>query len=141
MASKIPKTGSHTGAADTTAAVNEFMNQLDHPFKAEIQAIRTAILGVSAEVAEGIKWNAPSYRTTEYFATTNLREKAGVGIILHLGAKVRDVGPAGISIQDTEGLLKWLSKDRAMIVFKDMNDFKAKKAAIEKVLKQWLKYV
>jgi Domain of unknown function (DU1801) len=141
MASKIPKTGSHTGAADTTAAVNEFMNQLDHPFKAEIQAIRTAILGVSTGVAEGIKWNAPSYRTTEYFATTNLREKAGVGLILHLGAKVRDVGPEGISIQDTAGLLKWLAKDRAMIVFKDMNDFKAKKAAFEKVLKQWLKYV
>jgi Domain of unknown function (DU1801) len=141
MTSKTPKTGSHTGAADTTAAVNEFMNQLDHPFKPEIQAVRDAILGVSPEVAEGIKWNAPSYRTTEYFATTNLREKAGVGIILHLGAKVRNVGPDGISIQDAEGLLKWLAKDRAMIVFKDMNDFNAKKVAFKSVLKQWLKYV
>jgi Domain of unknown function (DU1801) len=141
MASNKPKTGAQTAKPDTSAAVDEFMSQLDHPFKSEIQAIRTAILAVSSAVTEGIKWNAPSYRTTEYFATTNLREKNGVGIILHLGAKVRDLGPEGISIQDSDGLLKWLAKDRAMVVFKDMSDFNAKKLAFTKVLKQWLKYV
>ena len=28
-------------------------------------------------IREGVNWNAPSFRTTEYFATTNLREKDG----------------------------------------------------------------
>ena len=127
--------------ADTTEAVDAFMNSLQHPFKAEIQAIRSAILGVDRSIAEGIKWNAPSFRTTEYFATTNLREKAGIGVILHLGAKVRDTGPGGLEVQDPEQLLKWLAKDRAMIVFKDKQDFVAKQAAFEGIVRSWLAHV
>ena len=136
-----PKPAPHTTAADTTAAVDAFMAKLDHPFKAEIQAIRTAIVGADRSIAEGVKWNAPSYRTTEYFATTNLREKAGVGVILHLGAKVRVGGPDPVSVKDPEKLLKWLAKDRAMIVFKDMADFRAKKAAFVAVVRSWIAHV
>jgi len=117
------------------------MSKLDHPFKAEIDAVRTTIRGADASIAEGIKWNAPSFRTTDYFATTNLREKAGVGVILHLGAKVRDIGPAGVPIKDPKGLLKWLAKDRAMVVFKDMQDFTMKKDAFKVVVRQWIAYV
>lgn len=130
-----------SGAADTTKAVNEFMQKLVHPFKNEIQAIRKAIVGVDATIAEGIKWNAPSFRTTEYFATTNLREKSGVGIILHLGARVRELGPTGVTIRDPDTLLRWLAKDRAMIVFADMKDFRAKKAAFEGLVRRWIAHV
>ena len=117
------------------------MSTLDHPRKAEIQAIRSAILGADSAIAEGVKWNAPSFRTTDYFATTNLREKAGVGVILHLGAKVKAVGPAGVPIADPSGLLKWLAKDRAMIVFKDMGDVAAKQAAFQDLVRQWIEHV
>ena len=141
MATKKPKPASHSGAADTTKAVDEFMGKLDHPFKPEIEAIRTTILGADSAVAEGIKWNAPSFRTTEYFATTNLREKTGAGVILHLGAKVRDVGREGLQINDPSGLLKWLAKDRAAVVFKDMADFTSKRAAFEGVIRHWITYV
>ena len=141
MASKKPTPASHTSAADTTKAVDEFMNQLDHPFKAEVQAIRRTILAAHPAIAEGIKWNAPSFRTTDYFATTNLREKAGIGIILHLGAKVRDLGTEGLPIQDPEHLLKWLAKDRAVIVFRDMGDFTARKAAFEAIVRHWITHV
>lgn len=131
----------HGGTADTSAAVDEFISRLDHPFKAEIQTIRSTILGVDRAIAEGIKWNAPSFRTQEYFATTNLREKAGVGVILHLGAKARELGPDGVSISDPEQLLRWLARDRAMIVFRDMQDFVAKKIAFERVVQQWITHV
>ena len=67
------------------------MATLEHPFKPEIEAIRRLMLGVDPGVREGIKWNSPSFRTTEYFATTNLRSKAGIGVILHLGARVRQL--------------------------------------------------
>ena len=117
------------------------MTGLQHPLKAEIQLIRSAILGVDPSIDEGIKWNAPSFRTTEYFATTNLREKAGIGVILHLGAKVRDTAPGGVAVRDPEQLLKWLAKDRAMIVFKDMQDFAAKKAAFEGIVRSWLAHL
>ena len=138
MAAAKPKPPSHATGADSTKAVDAFMSALKHPFKDEIQAIREAVLDADPSIAEGIKWNAPSFRTTEYFATTNLREKNGVGIILHLGAKVRDVAPDGMPIEDPRKLLKWLARDRAMIVFNDMKDFKAKQAAFVGIIRSWI---
>src|SRR5262245_48132423 len=132
---KKPGTATHKTAADSTEAVDEFMRTLDHPFKKEIAAIRVSVLSVDQSIAEGIKWNSPSFRTTEYFATTNLREKNGVGLILHLGAKVRDL-PDGVAIDDPKQLLKWLAKDRAMVVFDDLADFNRKKAAFERIVRQ-----
>lgn len=117
------------------------MATLEHPFKPVIEAVRTAILGADSAIAEGIKWNSPSFRTTEYFATTNLREKAGLGIVLHLGAKVREVPKAGLTVDDPEGLLKWVSKDRAVVVFRDLKDFTAKRGAFVKVIQQWVALV
>ena len=100
-------------AADTTEAVDAFMMSLDHPFKAEMEAVRRVILGVDPSIAEGIKWSAPSFRTVEYFATFHLREKVGFSVILHLGAKARD--GARPVIPDPTGLLRWLGKDRAIV--------------------------
>ncbi|WP_331611406.1 DUF1801 domain-containing protein [Povalibacter sp.] len=117
------------------------MSTLEHKSKDEIQAIRDWILGADPSIAEGIKWNAPSFRTTEYFATTNLREKSGVGVILHLGAKVRDIAPDGLRIDDPEKLLKWLARDRATIVFKDAADFDARKASFSNIIRCWITYV
>lgn len=74
-------------AADTTNAVDQFMAALDHPCKAEIEALRAALRAVDPAIAEGIKWNAPSWRTSEYFATTHLHAKTGFGLILHLGPR------------------------------------------------------
>ena len=69
------------------------LKSLSHPMKAEIELMRAAILGADPSIREGVKWNAPSFRTHEYFATTNLREKKGIGLILHLGAKAEDSNP------------------------------------------------
>ncbi len=124
---------------DTTEAVDAFLSTLDHPFKAGIEALRRIILDVDPSIAEGIKWKVPSFRTTEYFATTHLRAKEGVGVILHLGAKVKDIGDLGI--EDPEGLLTWLAKDRAMVTFKDMADVRSKQSAFETIVRQWIAHV
>ena len=131
----------HNTAADTTKAVDEFMETLDHPLKATIESIRASILSADSRISEGIKWNAPSFRTTEYFATTHLREKKGVGVILHLGAKARELPAGGIAVEDPENLLEWLGKDRAMVVFRDLADFKKKQAAFEGIVKSWIAHV
>ena len=124
--------------ADTPTAVDQFMATLDHPFKAEIETLRRAIPAVDPAIAEGIKWNAPSWRTTEYFATTHLRSKAGLGLILHLGAKVRALPEGGVAISDSTGLLKWLGKDRAQVEFTSSADLAAKLPALQAVLRQWI---
>lgn len=140
MAKAKSKAEGHDARADSTDAVDEFMKTLEHPFKSEIEMLRRAILAVDPAVAEGIKWKSPSFRTSEYFATTNLRAKAGVGLILHLGAKIRDL-PGGIKIADPAGLLKWLGKDRAMVEFATPNELRQKASALQAVLRQWIEYV
>jgi hypothetical protein len=118
--------------ADTTEAVNEFMATLDHAHKATIEALRKIICDVHSSIEEGVKWNAPSFRTDEYFATVNLRAKDGIAVILHLGAKVRE--SPKIDIKDPEGLLKWLAKDRAMVSFTSLEGLRRDKAAFQGIL-------
>jgi hypothetical protein len=138
MAPRKSRPAAHGTAADTTKAVDEFMRALDHPMKREIEAIRSAILGVDRRIAEGINWNAPSFRMGEYFATTNLREKKGIGVILHLGAKARELPAGGLAINDPSGLLRWLAKDREMVVFADLAHLEASRAAFESLVRQWI---
>ncbi len=139
MTDKKPKSRGDKPAPDSTQAVDQFMSALTHTHKAEIQELRQIILGAHASISEGIKWNAPSFRTTEYFATTHLRDKAGIGLILHLGAKVRDI--ASVPVDDPTHLLKWLGKDRAAMSFTSLDDIEQKKAALQAVVLQWIRHV
>lgn len=134
----MPPPASHRTPADTSAAVDRFLAASLHPHKAAIEALRGLILGVHPDIQEGIKWNAPSYRTHDYFATTNLRDKVGVGIILHLGAKVRN---ETLAIDDPAQLLTWLSGDRATARFRDIADVHLHARAFQAVLVQWIGHV
>lgn len=136
---KQQKAGGRNSSADSSAAVDLFMAKLEHPCKDELQAIREIICGVDRTITEGVKWNAPSFRTTEYFATTHLRAKSGVAVILHLGAKVRNT--SSFHIDDPEGMLKWLGKDRAMVSFIGMKELRERTAAFEHIVRQWIKHV
>jgi hypothetical protein len=126
---------------DTAAAVDAFMAQLEHPHKPAIALLRTIVTGADPRIAEGIKWNAPSWRTHEYFATTSLREKNGIGLILHRGAKVRDLPAGGLAIPDSDGRLKWLAPNRAMLVFGDAADLRAAATALAAIVRAWVAHV
>lgn len=117
--------------------VDDFMRKLDHPLKAELGAVRSILLGVSPEIIEGIKWNAPSFRVQEWFATVNIRKDV-VLVILHLGAKVKDNSTAGLTIRDPTGLLEWLAKDRALVKFPDMKAIQSGRKAFEGIVRQWI---
>jgi len=140
MNSKAPA-AVHSTPADTTEAVDALMNSLRHPAAKEIQALRALILQVHPSIREGVKWNAPSFRTSEYFATTNLRAKVGVGLVLHFGAKVRNVAVGRETIKDPQKLLTWMAKDRATANFANMKELAAKGKAFQAVLKQWINHV
>lgn len=129
------------GSPQEDQAVVAFLRELDHPRKQDIEAVRQIILGVSPEIHEGIKWNAPSFRTTEHFATFNLRGKDGIRLILHMGAKVKGTATSGVKIADPAGLLEWLAKDRCLVTFSDGKDIQAKRAALEAVLREWIRWV
>ena len=134
-----PKPAKRGAAA--AQGVEAFLAALEHPLKPEILALRQAVLGADPGIAEGVKWNAPSFRTSEYFATMNLRAKNGVGIILHFGAKRNRISETGVAIADPESLLEWLAKDRASVTFRDLKDIHAKQAAFANVIRQWIQHV
>jgi len=135
-----PKKPTKRGAS-APESVETFLASLEHPFKQEILSLRQIILGADPRIAEGIKWNAPSFHTSEYFATFQLRAKDGVQVILHLGAKTRATATTGIELADPDALLEWLAKDRASVKFRDSKDIDAKRSAFAKVLREWLAHV
>jgi len=127
--------------ADSTEAVEAFLASLEHPRKREIEALRRTILGAHPDVREGVKWNAPSFRTTEYFATIHLRAKDGVGIVFHLGAKARKSPGGAMAIDDPTGLLAWQAKDRALASFGDLPDIASRRDALAAIVRQWVDHV
>ena len=122
-------------------SVDDFMATLDHPLKREVQALREIVLGAAPGAAEGVKWNAPSFSTTEHFATFNLRPRDRVQLVLHRGAKVRDGDGARLPVDDPSGLLDWRSGDRALVEFRDMAEVDAGRAALTDLVRQWVEHV
>jgi uncharacterized protein YdhG (YjbR/CyaY superfamily) len=115
---------------DGTAKVDEFMRKLDHPFKAEVQALREIIKGVNKEIVEEIKWNAPSFNYKgEYLVTFNLWERERIHLVFH--------NPEIAKVKSK--LLEGDYDHRRMMYFADKKDILAKKAALEKVLKDLIK--
>ena len=128
-----------TRVEEDSAAVEAFLAGLAPTCRSEVEALRRIILGADPAIGEGIKWKVLSFRTTDYFATLHLRTKVGLGLILHLGAKVRDI-PA-VPVEDPEGLLTWLARDRALITFADLEEIQARRAALETLIRQWIRAI
>jgi hypothetical protein len=125
--------------AKPALTVDAYLAALAHPLKAEVVALRKLILAIDPSVSEEVKWNAPSFRTTEHFATMNLRSPQCVQLILHLGAKKR--AASALKIDDPTGLLEWLGADRASVKFASKRELSDKHAALERVLRQWIECV
>jgi hypothetical protein len=115
-------------AISNTPQVDAFMDALEHPFKAEVQAVREIILGVDANITEQIKWKAPSFSYKGYMATFNLWATQHVHLIFHNGA----------ILKNESGLLEGNYPDRRMLYFTSMDDVNLKKAALEGMIKDWI---
>jgi len=121
--------------------VGEVMRELDHPLKKDIETVRQIILNIDPGISEAVKWNAPSFRTTDFFATFNLRSRGCVQLIFHMGAKVKATATTGINIADPAGLLKWLAKDRCLVTLGVGKDIQANREAVEAIVREWIRWV
>ncbi|HEU4699389.1 MAG TPA: DUF1801 domain-containing protein [Gemmatimonadales bacterium] len=132
---KIPATpGARAAGPD---AVATFLAALAHPRAAEIDALRAIVRGADARIQEAIKWNAPSFFTTEHFATFRLRPGDTLQLVFHTGAKARPRS-APLHIDDPEGLLRWVAPDRCVATFGDLRDIAARRTALVAIVRQWL---
>ena len=112
-----------------TEEVDAFMKDLDHPFKAEVEAIRKIIKKVNNGITEQVKWKAPSFSYRGYLVTFNLWEKTRVHLVFHNGAILTNMN----------GLLEGNYPDRRMMYFSDLKDVKKKKAALEAFIREWIR--
>ena len=126
---KLKKKGSPVSRTDK---VDEFLRELRHPLTAEIEAVRSIIKGVNKDIAEEVKWKAPSFNYKgEYLVTFNLWEMERIFLVFH--------NP--LIPQVKSKILEGDYKDRRKTYFTDMQDIKAKKPLLEKALKDLIKLI
>ena len=108
--------------------VDAYMTALDHPHKAEVQAVREIILGAHPGITEQVKWNAPSFSYRGYLATFSLHRSEYALLIFHDGAILDDQG----------GLLEGSYPDRRMVAFHSFDDVAAKRPRLEAAIREWI---
>lgn len=136
-----PTAKSRSGSSIGAASVEAFLAALEHPHRPALLALREVIRGVDPAIDESIKWNAPSFHTSEHFATFQLRHRSGVQVVLHLGARPQPDTPLRQQISDPTGLLEWRGADRATVTFADLGDVAAKRAAFAALVREWIAFV
>lgn len=121
--------------------VTTFLDELNHPFRKEIEALRSMIIKADPALTENIKWNGPNYtlRDTDCI-TMKIQPPKQIQLIFHRGAKVK-TQPKGRLIADTTGLLSWKENDRAVATFKSMADITNAKSELPAIVKAWTRAI
>lgn len=117
---------------DDAAQVADFMEQLQHPLKAEIEALRAVIKSAGPGIGERIKWAAPSYHVGgEDLLTFNPRMQDKVHLVLHHPHIEAVASP----------LLEGDYKSRRMAFFKDMAAVKEQAGELQRVIRELLRHI
>lgn len=118
--------------------VNTYLDNLEHPLKAEILQLRDYIKKDIPTLTEIIKWNAPSYQHNDIdFLTFNLAKPKDIKLILHRGAKNKEQPPKKL-IEDKSGLLKWAANDRAVITFTKLEEITQHRENLKSIIQIWI---
>ncbi len=124
-------------AASKPLSVADFLAELDHPHKPGIERLRALILTSDKRVTEELKWNAPSFKITDHFATFRVHPPKDIQLILHTGATATS-NAKRFEIEDPSRLLKWPATDRAVLTLRSEADLQSHLAEVEDILKQWV---
>jgi hypothetical protein len=125
----MPATKKPQQPVNKTEEVDAFMDKLDHPLKAEVEAVRDIIKNVHSDITEQIKWNAPSFSYKGYMVTFNLWAKQHVHLVFHNGA----------ILSNESGLLEGDYPARRMAYFSGMDDVGSKRSALEGAVREWVR--
>jgi hypothetical protein len=117
------------------------LRRLAHPLEAVIAGMRQLVLDADSAVRESVKWNAPSYATTEHFATFQLRRRDAILLVLHRGARARPGVDMRKTVPDPDGLLSWKGPDRAIVTLRDLAQLRRDTPALTRILAVWVKHV
>lgn len=119
-------------------AVTNFLDEQNHPFRAEIDTLRNLILSVDSELSENIKWNGPNFLFKgEDRITLKIQPPTKLQLIFHLGAKVTEQ-PKAKRIEEDFNLLEWKENNRALATFKTKEDIVQNEGALKKIVYSWI---
>jgi uncharacterized protein YdeI (YjbR/CyaY-like superfamily) len=119
--------------------VSTFLDELNHPFRNEIEQLRHCILASNSDLTENIKWNGPNYchNNNDRITMRVMPPKKQVQLIFHRGTKKLEQ-PKEKLIEDSSGILVWKENDRAIATFKSMEEIEKSKASLDEIVKNWL---
>jgi uncharacterized protein YdeI (YjbR/CyaY-like superfamily) len=112
-----------------TIKIDEFVNKLEHPLKAEMKAVIKIIRESGSGIEESVKWGGPSFDYKEPMVTFNPRMTGFVALIFHKGEL----------LNDKTGLLEPGPKGKAYAKFHSMAEVKKHTGNLKKVIKDWIK--
>lgn len=120
--------------------VSLFLDELNHPFRSEIDYLRNCILSAQPVLNENIKWNGPNYSIGEEDRVTMRVQplKKQAQLIFHRGAK-KQVQPESKLLSTNSKLLVWKENDRAVVTFKSMLEIENSKDELTQIVKDWIK--
>jgi len=111
----------------TSKKVDEFLSELNHPFKHEMQVIRQLIMEVDPSITEEVKWGGPSFYYKGDIATFGPRVKDQAVLIFHQG-----------EILTGRTVLEPAPKGKAYARFSNMAEIEAKSEDLKAVIREWM---
>lgn len=111
-----------------TKKVDDFMEKLEHPLKAEMELVRSIIVKANPKMEEDVKWGGPSFYYKEDLATFNPRIKNYVALIFHKGEL----------LNIKSDFLEAASKGKVYAKFYNMEQVTENKALLEKMVNAWI---
>ena len=120
-----------------TQSVDDYLAGFDHPCKAGVEELRRAILALDPRIGEEVKWNAPSFRLDDHFATFRLNPIPIFQLVLHTGARSKTPAKR-FHLSDPEGLAKWAAENRCALAFESSAEAYAKREAVVVIVKEWM---
>lgn len=120
--------------------VNDFLDELNHSMRKEIELLRIYILSVDNNLKENIKWNGPNYcfdnqdRITMRIQPPTTKN---IQIIFHCGAK-KQAQPIDKLIKENSKILIWKENDRAIATFKNITDIENAETNLKEIVNKWI---
>ena len=106
--------------------VAQWMMNLTHPLKDQVEVIRDLIKKADRKISERIKWNAPSYYYKDDIVTFGPDRKGRILLVFH--------HPYVVKIKS--GLLEGDYKDRRLVYFDDAKAIQSNKKELSRIVKE-----
>ena len=117
--------------------VTKFLDELNHPFRETIEELRKIILGTRSDMEENIKWNGPNYKVKDNDRVSiKVHPAKSLHLIFQIGSKIK-AEPKERLLSEDYNLLTWKSNDRAVLGFRDKEDFIKAKPHLSELITNW----